>query len=81
MAHSMGLTVTAEGVESATQADFLRVLACDELQGYYFGKPECDGKESYWVTLDVLLPVMALAIGIRVTLAALIVLPSRHTLD
>jgi len=29
----------AEGVELAEQADQLRHLACDELQGYYFSRP------------------------------------------
>ncbi|HET7140709.1 MAG TPA: EAL domain-containing protein [Arthrobacter sp.] len=40
MAHSLGLTVTAEGVESAVQADFLTALECDSLQGYLFSVPE-----------------------------------------
>ena len=44
MAHSMNLIVTAEGVENVAQANFLRELACDQLQGYYFGKPACDGE-------------------------------------
>jgi diguanylate cyclase (GGDEF)-like protein len=43
MAHSMNLIVTAEGVENVAQANFLRELACDELQGYFFGKPAVDG--------------------------------------
>lgn len=40
MAHSLGLTVTAEGVESAVQADYLNALECDSLQGYLFSMPE-----------------------------------------
>ncbi|HYH76902.1 MAG TPA: EAL domain-containing protein, partial [Arthrobacter sp.] len=40
MAHSLGLTVTAEGVETATQADYLTALECDSLQGYLFSLPE-----------------------------------------
>ncbi|MGA7800976.1 MAG: EAL domain-containing protein [Gammaproteobacteria bacterium] len=39
MAHSLGLRVTAEGVESEEQLAFLRDRACDEYQGYYFSRP------------------------------------------
>ncbi|ALV40554.1 diguanylate cyclase [Pseudarthrobacter sulfonivorans] len=40
MAHSLGLTVTAEGIETAVQADFLTARDCDFLQGYFFSHPE-----------------------------------------
>ncbi|OYU97921.1 MAG: hypothetical protein CFE45_18470 [Burkholderiales bacterium PBB5] len=39
LAHGLGLRVTAEGVETATQAAVLRELGCDELQGYLLGRP------------------------------------------
>jgi diguanylate cyclase (GGDEF)-like protein/PAS domain S-box-containing protein len=39
LAHSMGLTVVAEGVETAQQRDFLRALRCDQAQGFYFSEP------------------------------------------
>lgn len=39
MAHSLGLTVTAEGVEEDSQLAFLRQNNCQEVQGYYFSKP------------------------------------------
>ncbi len=40
MAHALGLTVTAEGVESDAQARFLREQGCDELQGFLFSRPQ-----------------------------------------
>jgi diguanylate cyclase (GGDEF)-like protein/PAS domain S-box-containing protein len=38
IAHGMGKTVTAEGVETHAQVDLLRRLGCDYLQGWYFAK-------------------------------------------
>jgi EAL domain-containing protein (putative c-di-GMP-specific phosphodiesterase class I) len=40
MAHSLGLTVTAEGIETTAQATYLTNLDCDSLQGYLFSHPE-----------------------------------------
>ncbi|HKM15040.1 MAG TPA: EAL domain-containing protein [Marinospirillum sp.] len=39
LAHSLGLIVTAEGVETEQQVKILTKLKCDEFQGYYFAKP------------------------------------------
>ena len=39
MAHTVGLTVTAEGVESNEITTHLQGLGCDLAQGYHFAKP------------------------------------------
>ena len=38
LGHAMGLQVTAEGVETADQEDFLRAAGCNVLQGFLFSK-------------------------------------------
>ncbi|HKY50858.1 MAG TPA: EAL domain-containing protein [Candidatus Limnocylindria bacterium] len=39
LAHSLGLRVVAEGVETADVWDALRALGCDEVQGYFISRP------------------------------------------
>src|SRR5712691_1261511 len=39
LAHSFQLKVVAEGVDSEDQANMLRLLGCDQMQGYLFSKP------------------------------------------
>ena len=41
LGHNLGLKIVAEGVEEEGQWLALRELNCDELQGYFFGKPCC----------------------------------------
>lgn len=39
LAHSLGLKVVAEGVETEAQLDFLRRQRCEQIQGYIYSKP------------------------------------------
>ncbi|MCW1429993.1 putative bifunctional diguanylate cyclase/phosphodiesterase [Novosphingobium sp. JCM 18896] len=39
MAHQLGLTVVAEGIENRADAEFLGAHGCEKGQGYAFGKP------------------------------------------
>lgn len=39
LAKSLQLPITAEGVETSSQCDFLRERGCDIIQGYYFSRP------------------------------------------
>jgi diguanylate cyclase (GGDEF)-like protein len=40
LAHALGLTVTAEGIETSRQLDAVQDLGCDLGQGYYFARPQ-----------------------------------------
>ena len=39
MGRTLSMTVVAQGVETKEQADFLRLNACDEFQGFYLNRP------------------------------------------
>ena len=39
VARALNVAVAAEGVETADQADLMRVAGCDQLQGWFFSKP------------------------------------------
>jgi len=39
LSHSLGLKVIAEGVDAEEQAKYLKLLSCDEMQGYLFSRP------------------------------------------
>jgi diguanylate cyclase len=39
LAHNLGMTVVAEGVETGAQRDLLRQLGCERLQGYLLHRP------------------------------------------
>jgi EAL domain-containing protein (putative c-di-GMP-specific phosphodiesterase class I) len=40
IARGFGLNLVAEGVETSAQAQVLRKLGCDCMQGYYFSRPK-----------------------------------------
>jgi EAL domain-containing protein (putative c-di-GMP-specific phosphodiesterase class I) len=40
MAHALGLTVVAEGVETPEQEEYLRAFGCDRAQGYLYARPQ-----------------------------------------
>jgi EAL domain-containing protein (putative c-di-GMP-specific phosphodiesterase class I) len=40
MARSLGMTTLAEGVETQAQLNLLREQGCDEIQGYFFCRPQ-----------------------------------------
>lgn len=43
LSHALGLQTVAEGVETDAEADALRRLGCDQIQGYLYGRPEPAG--------------------------------------
>ncbi|HZT04902.1 MAG TPA: EAL domain-containing protein [Steroidobacteraceae bacterium] len=50
LAHSFGMTVVAEGVETAGAARELQVYGCEFAQGYYFGYPQTAAEiEMQWL--------------------------------
>jgi diguanylate cyclase (GGDEF)-like protein/PAS domain S-box-containing protein len=55
LAHSLGLTATAEGVETDVQLSSLRLLGCDYVQGYLFDEPvTLEALQSNWMTSPAL---------------------------
>lgn len=39
LAHALNMKVTAEGIETEKQMDFVRGAGCNAAQGYYIGRP------------------------------------------
>jgi len=39
MSKSLGMSTTAEGVETREEAELIRSLGCDKIQGFFFGRP------------------------------------------
>ncbi len=68
LAHSVGLDVVAEGVETAEQLERVRALDCDQWQGYYCCPPETAAQFAARLTDDAALS----ATGIRAALTRLL---------
>lgn len=52
LAHSMNLNVVAEGVETEEQSSLLRMLGCDEMQGFLFSRPlPCEVFEATYLAM------------------------------
>jgi diguanylate cyclase (GGDEF)-like protein len=49
MGHNLGLSVVAEGIESATVAAMLQCMQCDSLQGYWLSRPLDAGNFMQWL--------------------------------
>jgi diguanylate cyclase (GGDEF)-like protein len=56
LGHRLGLVVLAEGVETAAAADRLARLKCDELQGYYFARPQPADVVHAWMQQRLVAP-------------------------
>jgi len=56
LARSLGLGIVAEGVETETQNQALRLAGCSHLQGFYFGRPSSTEVTAELATLGVLRP-------------------------
>jgi EAL domain-containing protein (putative c-di-GMP-specific phosphodiesterase class I) len=49
LAHNLGLTVVAEGVEDQATADALREAGCDQAQGFHFARPAPADEVERWL--------------------------------
>jgi EAL domain-containing protein (putative c-di-GMP-specific phosphodiesterase class I)/GGDEF domain-containing protein len=49
MARSLGMSTVAEGVETLAQLEVLRELGCDEVQGYFIGRPQPPEAFEQWL--------------------------------
>ena len=49
LAHSLGMTMVAEGVEDGATADQLALSSCDKIQGFFFSKALPSGELEAWM--------------------------------
>ena len=59
LAHNLGFTVVAEGVETAEQLAFLRRHGCDEIQGFYYCRPQPAGALQALLVNGTVLPAVS----------------------
>ena len=52
LGHSLDLKITAEGVETAEQLEYLKAFGCDEVQGYFCGRPRPEIVQKPFVVVD-----------------------------
>lgn len=52
MAKQLNMIVLCEGVETESQADFLKYAGCDIIQGYYYARPMCQAEFDDFITMD-----------------------------
>ena len=63
LAHNLGLSVVAEGVESPAQVERLRELECDAAQGFHLGRPMDRDMMTAWLRRDTMLEPLRLPEG------------------
>lgn len=52
MAKKLNLIVLCEGVETESQAEFLKYAGCDIIQGYYYARPMCETEFDDFIIMD-----------------------------
>ncbi len=62
LAHRLGISVVAEGVETRAQLEYLRASGCDTIQGYWLAQPMPAALAGMWLNRTE--PVPAMATGI-----------------
>ncbi len=65
LGHAMGLSVTAEGVETTEQRDFLEAAGCDAMQGYLFARPSPAQEIEHLIAHSAEQPLPRQALGWR----------------